>query len=97
LSLVLPSESLVASIIPAISHLFVFGRLVYFIGYSHVPVLRAFGFSLTMGPSTVALSYVALKSLNVLPNYLYSNSNTYDYKAKYFFKIGNMYFNLPVA
>ena len=44
-------------LVPALSSLFVLGRIIYYFTYSYLPVMRAFGFSMTIGPSTASLIF----------------------------------------
>ena len=53
-------------LVPALSLLFVFGRVIYYFTYSYLPVMRAFGFSMTIGPSTASLAFTAINIIRTL-------------------------------
>ena len=60
----LPDSAL--QLVPALSCLFVFGRIIYYFTYSYLPVMRAFGFSMTIGPSTASLIFTTVSLIRTL-------------------------------
>ena len=64
LATTLPNSSL--QLVPALSILFVLGRIIYYFTYSYLPVMRAFGFSMTIGPSTASLIFTAVNLTRTL-------------------------------
>lgn len=61
LTLILPTELL--NVIPMLSVLFVAGRIAFWAGYIINPILRAFGMVLTVVPTIVCYSWIAIRML----------------------------------
>jgi uncharacterized membrane protein YecN with MAPEG domain len=55
LSVALPQRCHVDTLVPALSALFVIGRVAFAVGYARHPIQRAFGFALTFIPSMAAI------------------------------------------
>jgi len=49
-------------LVPLNSLLFVGGRILFYLGYTHAPVMRAYGFTFAIFPSAISLIYSNLKS-----------------------------------
>eukprot|EP00747_Dinoflagellata_sp_TGD_P173877 gnl/TRDRNA2_/TRDRNA2_213204_c0_seq1.p1 gnl/TRDRNA2_/TRDRNA2_213204_c0~~gnl/TRDRNA2_/TRDRNA2_213204_c0_seq1.p1 ORF type:complete len:149 (-),score=17.40 gnl/TRDRNA2_/TRDRNA2_213204_c0_seq1:172-618(-) len=49
--------------VPMIATAFFLGRVIFYISYRKFPVMRAYGFSLSIFPSIAMLLYVSLKNL----------------------------------
>ena len=58
LSILLPFPYL--TLLPIYSGIFIFGRLVFWLGYRHNPLLRALGFALNILPALAGLIYCAI-------------------------------------
>ncbi|MFL0771806.1 MAG: MAPEG family protein, partial [Prochlorococcus sp.] len=58
LSILLPFPYL--TLLPIYSGIFIFGRLVFWLGYRHNPLLRAPGFALNILPALAGLIYCAI-------------------------------------
>ena len=68
----LPAEAM--QLVPALSSLWVLGRIIYYFTYSYLPVLRAFGFAMGIGPSTASLIFtiVSFLRLSIVIQFLWS-------------------------
>ena len=53
-------------LVPALSILWVLGRIIYYFTYSYLPVMRAFGFAMGIGPSTASLIFTSLNLIRTL-------------------------------
>lgn len=64
LAATLPNTAL--QLVPALSSLFFLGRIIYYFTYSYLPVMRAFGFSMTIGPSTASLIFTTASLIRTI-------------------------------
>ena len=64
LAVTLPAEAM--QLVPAVSVLWVVGRIIYYFTYSYLPVMRAFGFSMAIGPSVASMAFTTISALRML-------------------------------